>query len=295
MQVPGHGLLGPGDEQPARIGQALDAVLVQVEAADVVGGAVAVLDGPQQPQPRVAFAFELADHVHEVLQQPGPGDGAVLGHVANQQRGHVAALGRGDQGGRDLAHLGDAAGAAFDVGAAQGLHGVHDQQARLQLLHLAQGLPEVRFGGEVQGLGDGVDPVRAELDLGGGFLAGDVEDVLRGAGELGRDVQQQGRLAHAGFARQQDHGAGHQPAAEHAVQFVHAGGQEGRGGGVDVGDPAGRFQDGGGRRRPARRRRRFPQRCPRPGTRRSGPPTWPWSSRIRRICSPVPSAPGKSS
>ena len=42
---------------------------------------------------------------------------------------------------------------------------------------------------------------------------------------------------------------GNQPAAEHPVEFVHAGGQESRGGGVDVGDPAGRLEHGGGRRR----------------------------------------------
>ena len=41
-------------------------------------------------------------------------------------------------------------------------------------------------------VGDGVDPVRTEFDLRRGFLARDVEDVLRGAGKFGRDIQQQG-------------------------------------------------------------------------------------------------------
>ena len=101
----GNRVLGAGDKEPRGVGQALDAALGQVEAADLVGGPVAVLQGAQQAQPGVALAVELAHHVHQVLEQPGSGNRAVLGDVADQDGGHVPSLGGVDEGGGDLADL----------------------------------------------------------------------------------------------------------------------------------------------------------------------------------------------
>jgi hypothetical protein len=67
-----------------------------------------------------------------------------------------------------------------------------------------------------------LDPLRPQLHLGRRFLARDIEDVWAGPGKLGSHVQQQRGLSDAGLAREQDDGAGHHAAAEHAVQFVHA-------------------------------------------------------------------------
>ena len=83
--------------------------LGQVEAADLVGGAVPVLGGPQHAQARVPVALELADDVHEVLERARSGDRPVLGHVADQHDGHVPGLGGLDHRGADLPHLRDAA------------------------------------------------------------------------------------------------------------------------------------------------------------------------------------------
>ena len=105
-QVPGDLGGAPGQEQPARVGEPDDADVGQVEAADLVGGAVAVLHRPHQPQPRVAVALELHDDVDEVLEHPRAGDRAVLGDVADEQHGDAARLGHLDQRGGDLADLG---------------------------------------------------------------------------------------------------------------------------------------------------------------------------------------------
>ena len=77
----------------------------------------------------------------------------------------------------------------------------------------------------------------------GRLLAGDVQHP---GGRLGRHLQQQRRLPHAGLTGQQHHRAGDESAAEHAVQFGHPG-RPGPGGVQrDVGDaPRGR----GGRAR----------------------------------------------
>ena len=61
-------------EQPARVGQPGDAGVVEVEAAHLVGRAVAVLRRADQPQPRVPLALELQHDVDQVLEHPRPGD-----------------------------------------------------------------------------------------------------------------------------------------------------------------------------------------------------------------------------
>ena len=60
------------------------------------------------------------------------------------------------------------------------------------------------------------------------------------ARSLRRDVEQQGGLADAGLAGEQDHRPGHEAAAEHAVELVDAGRDRARGLDVDLGDRPGR-------------------------------------------------------
>src|SRR6185437_2677454 len=61
----GHRLTVPGKEQAARVGEPDQAVLAQVETANLVGRAVAVLDRADHPQPRVPVTLEVQDHVDE--------------------------------------------------------------------------------------------------------------------------------------------------------------------------------------------------------------------------------------
>ena len=197
-------------------------------------------------------ALELHDDVDEVLEHPRAGDRAVLGDVPDEQHGDAARLGHLDERGGHLAHLGDVAGRALDLGAADGLHGVDDDQLGLERVDLAEHGGEVGLAGEVERAGHRLDALGAGAHLRRRLLAADVEHpalaVLAGAGGPGRDVEQQGRLADARLAGDEHHGAGHEAATEHPVELRHPGGAGHGPPGVDLTD-----RDGGpldGRRRP---------------------------------------------
>ena len=231
---------------------------MHVEAAHLVGGSEAVLNRAQHADIRVLIALELADHVHQVLEQARARDGAFLSHVAHEQGAHIAFLSRGNHGGGNLTHLGHAAGATLNFRGGEGLHRVNDQQGGVDLLNMRQGGAEVGFAGQVEGVRDGADAVGAEFDLRGGFLAGDVQDRARRLGrdilrpllprnpggaarEGGGNIQQQGGLTHAGFARHEDDRAGYESAAEHAVKFGVSGAHVCGYARVDFGDGLGGF------------------------------------------------------
>ena len=149
-QVPGTGHVAPGQEQAAGVGESGDALVVQLEAADLVRRAVAVLDAPHETQPRVPVALEGQHHVHQVLQQARARDRAVLGDMADQERGHAALLGGADQRARDLADLGHAAGRAVDLGGGDGLHGVQHEQGGLHRVEVAEHGGQVGLGGQIE-------------------------------------------------------------------------------------------------------------------------------------------------
>ena len=73
-QVPAHRLVVPGDEEPGGVGDRDDALAGQVEAADLVDRAEAVLHRPHHPEPGAALALEVQHHVDEVLEHPRAGD-----------------------------------------------------------------------------------------------------------------------------------------------------------------------------------------------------------------------------
>ncbi|CAM5701494.1 hypothetical protein SFUMM280S_00790 [Streptomyces fumanus] len=166
-------------------------------------------------------ALEGQDDVHQVFQQAGAGDGAVLGDMAHQEGGHAALLGGADQRAGDLPDLGHAAGGAVDLGGGDGLHGVEDQQRRLHRVQVAQHGGQIGLGGQVQMVVRApIRSARSRTWL--ALLARDVQGAVLLARRLGGHVQQQRGLADAGLAREQHHRAGHQSAAEHPVQLGHA-------------------------------------------------------------------------
>ena len=93
----------------------------------------------------MTVALELADDVHEVLEDARTGDAAVLGHVADEQGRQVGLLGDPDQRGRDRAHLRDAARPALDLGGGDGLHGVDDEQGGARGLDVPEDDAELRL------------------------------------------------------------------------------------------------------------------------------------------------------
>ena len=142
----------------------------------------------------------------------------------------------------------DVAGRALDLGAADGLHRVDDDQVGLERVDLAEHRREVGLAGEVEGAGHRLDALGAGAHLGGGLLAADVEHpalaVLARAGGPGGDVEQQGRLADAGLAGDEHDGAGHDAAAEHPVELRHPGRAGDGPADVDLTDREGRPVDG---------------------------------------------------
>ena len=154
----------------------------------------------------------------------GPGDRAVLGDVPDEQHRDAAGLGHLDERRGDLADLADVAGRALDLGAADRLHRVDDDQLGLEGVDLAEHRREVGLAGEVERAGHRLDALGPGAHLRRGLLTADVEHpalaVLARAGGPGGDVEQQGGLADAGLAGHEHHGAGHDAAAEHPVELA---------------------------------------------------------------------------
>ena len=73
-----------GEERPGRVGDLQQPGLGHLEDADLLGGPESVLGRPQETQRGVPLALEVEDGVDEVLEGLRAGDGAVLGHVADQ-------------------------------------------------------------------------------------------------------------------------------------------------------------------------------------------------------------------
>ena len=277
---PGHPGRAGGQEQPRRVGQRLQAGLGHLEAADLVGGPEAVLGAADQAQGVVLVALEVEDHVDQVLEGLGAGDGAVLGDLADQEGGDGALLGQPHQLGGDLADLADPAGGAGQLGVGHGLDRVDHHHGRPDLLDQGADGPQVGLGGQQQPRVQGPQPLGPEADLLARLLGADVQHRAVG-GEAGQHPQQQGRLADAGLAGQQHHRPGDQAAAEDAVELLDAGGPVGAGLGGDLGDG-----DRGGHRAGRPGRGGSAPAPPRPGCSRrrrpgSGRPSAGWRPRTR--------------
>ena len=176
-------------------------------------------------------------------------------------------------------------GGAVDRVAGDGLHRVDDEQVRRALLDVAEHGRQVGLGGEQQPRAQRADPLGPQPHLGRRLLAGDVEHGAPVRRRAGGDVEQQGRLADARARRRAATTAPltRPPPSTRSSSSTPVGpggrrrdastspiGRAGTGGRAGLGDP-GRAAAAG-----------LLEACPRPGTRRSGRPTWSTSSRTRR-------------
>ena len=114
-------------------------------------------------------------------------------------------------------------GATFDQVAVHGLDRIDDDDRGLVRLGLVDDALDARFREAFETGERQTEPRRARGDLRERFFARDVERLHRRR-DRGDGLQQQGRLADAGIAADQHHGAGHQAAAQHAVEFLQPGG-----------------------------------------------------------------------
>ena len=105
------------------------------------------------------------------------------------------------------------------------LHRIDDHERRLDARDLLENPLEARLGEQVERRVADAEPLAARLDLVLGLLAGAVEHRADRARHVRRGLQQQRRLADARLAAEQHQRAGHDAAAEHAIELVDAGRQ----------------------------------------------------------------------
>ncbi len=156
-------------EQAGRIADTLDSVVVHLKTADLVGGAEPVLDPAHHAQARRVITFEMQHHVDQMLQGTRARDGAVLGHVPDQDHGHSrvsdSGLGVARQRRGHRTHLGDPSGHAVGLGGGHGLHRIDDHQARFDLLDVTESDLQVGFACQVDVLVGTAGAFGAQPDL----------------------------------------------------------------------------------------------------------------------------------
>ena len=159
-----------------------------------------------------------------MLQHARAGQGAFLGHVADQEDRRAALLGEAHQQRRALAHLGHAAGGGLQLLGEDGLDRVdHHHLGLLAARHLDDRL-DAGLGHHLEFVLRQLQAPRAHGHLLLRLLAGDVQG-RQALGDIAQGLQQDGRLADAGITADQHHRAIHQAAAKHPVQLAGDGGE----------------------------------------------------------------------
>ena len=175
-QVPGTGSACREVNSPDGSATSTMPVLGHLEAADLVGRAEPVLGGPDHPEAGVPVAVEGEHHVDQVLQHPRPGDGAVLGDVADDDHRHararLATRTRAPVTSRTwVTPPGEPSASAVPTVCTESST-ISDG---LDLLDVAEHRAEVGLGGQVELVGQRVGAAGPQPDLGRGLLAGDVQ------------------------------------------------------------------------------------------------------------------------
>jgi len=155
-----------------------------------------------------------------MLQNPGAGYAAFFGHMADDDHRNMQAFSQKRQLGCAFADLPHAARGAFQFTCEHGLDRIDDDQGGLILRHSRQDLIHIRLGPKPQIRRVATHPGRTQLDLLHGFLSGHIPDTGPLSRSLGRCLKQQRGFADPRIPSQQDHGAGHQSAAQDTVQFL---------------------------------------------------------------------------
>ena len=176
----------------------------------------------------------------------------VLGDVADEDDADVVVLGVADQRLRGAPDLADGAGRGVDRLGPHGLDRVDHDEIEALGRERADDILDVGGGREPDRRVRQAEPFGPHPHLRGRFFARNVGDAATLAGQRRAGLDQQRRLADAGFAAEQDHGARHEAAARHPIELADAGlGAErlGAGGGETLeGDlPALRQRLAGGR------------------------------------------------
>ena len=170
---------GLAHEARRGVGDLDQAALPHLEDADLAGRAEAVLERAERAEGPLPLALEVKHAVDQVLEGAGPGQRALLGHVADQDQRHVEPLRRLEQRRRSPRGL-----RRRCPGAESGIASVWTESITQAAGRSASSGGE---DGLERGLGEHrhgerrlAEPLGAAADLRRRLLAGDVEDLVAG-------------------------------------------------------------------------------------------------------------------
>ncbi len=153
----------------------LQARLGHGEHAELVDGAEAVLDGAQDPVAVARIALEIEHGIHHVFEHARPGERALLGHVPDQEHRDTGLLGKAHQLCGALADLRHRAGRRLQGLGIERLDGIQHHHLRPFACRRGNDLLHRRLGQQADVAAVDSEALRAQRDLLGGFLAGDIE------------------------------------------------------------------------------------------------------------------------
>ncbi len=188
------------------------------EDAELVDGAEAVLDRPDQAQGAFGFPLEIEHRVHHMLQHPGTGQRTLLGHMPHQEDRGIHLLGKAHQLRRRIPHLRHGPRRRLQQLRMQGLYGVHDQDPRSFRCGRSQHALDAGLRQEAHPLAHQPEPPRPQADLLGRLLTRDIEHRVP-LPQGGTGLEQQGGLTDPRIAADEHHRALDQPAPEHPVEL----------------------------------------------------------------------------
>ena len=198
-----------------------EAALAHFVDAQLGGAAKAVLDAAQDAVHVLPIALELQHRVHDVLQNLRPGQAPFLINMPDHEDRCARLFGELEDGRAALPDLRDAARRRLGRLGVHRLDRVDDHQVGPESVSVGEDLLEVRLAIDVAVRHDfgavGGEAVGAHLELAGALLAGDVERVEVGEAEDG--LEDERRLANAGFAAHEDERSADESAAQDAVQL----------------------------------------------------------------------------
>ena len=212
----------PRQENRGRILDLAKAFLAHDEEAHLVRGAEAILDGAHDAEAAADVALEVEHRVDHVLEHARTRERAFLRNVTDQQRRNVARLREPRELRGALAHLAHGARRRLQLFAEQRLDRVDREHAELIASSYArEHRLDARLGEHVERRFADAEALRSQADLLERLLARDVAG-RHSRREIRERTQQQRRLADAGIAADQHDAAGHETAAEHAIELAKA-------------------------------------------------------------------------
>ena len=149
----GSVLVGGGQKRSARIDDLGQSALRHLEDAHFLRGAETILGRAEQPQGRGPLPFQVQHRVDEVFQRLGSGEGAVLGHMTDQDHRDPVSLGHLHQSKSAFADLADASGRPFEFVGGNGLDGVDDQRDRTRLAGKLDDSTDIRLRNDRYAIG----------------------------------------------------------------------------------------------------------------------------------------------